>query len=89
VYLDDLLGRRVVAQDGRSAGRIEEVRAERRGDEYEIVEFLLGTGALLERFAIARRFRTPKMRVARWDQVDLDSPATPRLRCPIEALAER
>ena len=69
-------------------GRIEEVRARRRGDEYEVTEYHLGPGALLERFALARRFfgRPVPMLIARWDQVDIHRPETPVLMCAIDEL---
>ena len=48
VYLDDVLGQRVRTADGRVVGRIEEVRAERRANgDHEVVEYHLGSGALL------------------------------------------
>ena len=87
IYLEDLLGRRVLAQDGRSVGRIEELRAERRGHEYELTEYLLGPGALAERLSIRRLFgHAPRTYVVRWNQIDLTTPARPRLTCPVEEL---
>lgn len=88
--VEDLLGRRVTAADGRSAGRIEELRVERKGSEHVVLEFLLGPGALLERLDVRRLFRpAAPLRVVRWDQLDLSRPDEPRLRCSIEELAER
>ena len=88
VHLEDLLGRRVVGKDGGRVGRIEEIRAERRGDEYEVSEFLLGPGALLERLSVVHRLfrRDPRTFVARWDQMDLTSPEHPRLTCSVSDL---
>ena len=88
VHLEDLLGRRVEAEDGRSAGRIEEIRADRRGDEYEVTEYLLGTGALIERLSLVSLLlrREPRTYIVRWDQIDLTSPDRPRLTCSMDDL---
>jgi hypothetical protein len=85
VRLEDLVGRKVRTEEGHVVGRIEEVRAERREDgEHEVTEFHLGTGALLERWAIVARAlgRRPTVIVARWDQLDISRPASPALTCP-------
>jgi sporulation protein YlmC with PRC-barrel domain len=85
VRLEDLLGRRVVAANGRPVGRIEEIRAERRGGEYEVVEYLVGTRAVLERWSVVQDLFGMKGRklVARWNQVDISDPRGPRLTCPL------
>ncbi len=87
--LHELLGRRVAGPDGRTVGRIEEIRAERRGDDHEITEFLLGPGALLERLSVVNRLvgRSRRTLIARWDQLDLSRLDSPRLTCPVEQLA--
>ena len=87
-HLEDLLGRRVARDDGAYVGRIEEVRAERRGDDYEISEYLLGTGALVERLSLTRRLlrRRTKTYIARWDQLDVSRPDRPRLTCSVDEL---
>ena len=89
VRVEELLGRRVFADDERAIGRIEEIRVERRGDAYEVTEYLLGSGALFERFAIVNRWfrRRPRKIVARWNQLDVSRPATPRLLCAPEELS--
>ncbi len=89
VRVEDLLGSRVRTSDGRTVGRIEEIRAERRaGGEHEVVEYHLGPGALLERFALARRMlgRRPQMLIVRWDQIDIRRPEAPVLTCAVEEL---
>ncbi len=88
VRVEDLLGQRVRTAAGDVIGRIEEIRAERHGDDHEVTEYLLGRGALAERFAIAPRFfgRPPTKRVARWDQLDIRRPDRPVLTCPVEEL---
>jgi len=91
VRLEDLIGHRVRTKTGQVVGRIEEVRAVRRGDDYEVIEYHLGPGALLERFAITRRFfrHAVPMLIARWDQLDIHRPERPTLTCPVEALTRR
>jgi hypothetical protein len=73
VRLEDLLGRQVVAPDGAVVGHLEEVRADRKGEQHEVTEYLIGTGALFERLGFVRRWRRrePRMMIARWDQLDI------------------
>lgn len=87
VRVEDLIGQRVRERAGRVIGRIEEIRAEPRGDRYEITEYHLGTGAMLERLAIIRHlFRPSDTIIARWDQIDIQRPDAPVLTCPVEEL---
>jgi sporulation protein YlmC with PRC-barrel domain len=88
VRLEDLLGRRVTDAQGAVVGRIGEVRAERRGDAHEVTEYLLGSGALLERLSIAGHLfkRQTHIIVARWDQIDISRPDAPRLTCAADEL---
>jgi hypothetical protein len=92
VNLEQLLGREVHALNGRRAGRIEELRAEKRGTGYVVTDFVLGPGGLLERMAISfqRTYlgRPHHGQVARWDQVDLSDPEHPRLTCNLDELRE-
>lgn len=88
VRVEDLIGQRVRERSGRVVGRIEEICAEQRGDRYEVTEYHLGTGAMLERLAIIRhlfRLRSDAI-IARWDQIDIQRPDAPVLTCPIEEL---
>ncbi len=89
VRIEELLGRRVCAEGGRAIGRIEDIRIKRRGETYEVTEYLLGSGALFERLAIVPRWlRRPANKiVVRWDQLDVSQPAAPRLLCAPEELA--
>jgi hypothetical protein len=89
--LEQLLGRKVRDGNGTVIGRLEEFRATRNGDAWEVTEFDLGRTALLERLAI-RHFgwlvpghRTAGYR-AKWDQIDLSDPDHPRLTVPLEEL---
>lgn len=87
VRVEDLIGQRVREQSGRVVGRIEEIRAEPRGDRYEVTEYHLGTGAMLERLAIIRHLVRPSDTIiARWDQIDIEHPDAPVLTCPVEQL---
>jgi sporulation protein YlmC with PRC-barrel domain len=91
IRLEDLLGRKVLDAHGAQVGRIEEVRAERRGDVHEVTEYLLGPGALIERMALTARLfrRTPHSYVVRWDQLDLANPHQPALTCDVSELHEK
>ncbi len=93
IHLESLLGTCVLDTQGESIGRIEEVRAEQQGDEWVIVEYHVGTAALLERFsalniglAILRLLGAQKfgggLRVP-WDKLDLSDPKKPRLLCSV------
>ena len=96
IHLELLIGKQVVAQNGRSIGRLEEVRAElnARGDCF-VTEFLVGSYAFLERLSAWRMARAimrtlPLRRNAgyrvRWEQLDLSDPRRPRLLCEVEDL---
>jgi sporulation protein YlmC with PRC-barrel domain len=95
VHIERLLGRRVHGLNGRSIGRLEEVRAVVSGSSVLVSEFLVGSYALFERLSEisigravlkvigARRkggYRIP------WDKLDLTNPARPRLLCKVEEL---
>jgi hypothetical protein len=88
--LEELLGRRVHDASGRVVGRLEEFRATRNGDAWEVTEFDIGREALLERLAIRHFGWVPGQRPAgyraRWDQIDLTDPDQPRLTCGVEEL---
>jgi hypothetical protein len=88
VRVEDLIGQRVRERSGRVVGRIEEICAEQRGDRYEVTEYHLGTGAMLERLAIIRHLfrRRSDAIIARWDQIDVQRRDAPVLTCPIEEL---
>ena len=97
IHLELLLGKRVFAVNGRSIGRLEEVRAElnARGSCF-VTEFLVGSYAFLDRLsalqigrAILRTLhlrRNEGYRV-RWEQLDLSDPQRPQLLCEVEELA--
>jgi hypothetical protein len=96
INLELLLSRRVYALNGKVVGRLEEIRAEVRGAECVVTEYLVGVYAMFERLAawnIGRSIlRTLRVRgkgggyrVA-WHQLDLSDPLRPRLRCPMSEL---
>ena len=92
VNLELLLGRRVLGQDGKNAGHIHEMQAERQGDEWVITEFHIGPTALLSRLS-AFHIAAPLFRLlgadkdlghrVPWDKLDLSDPDKPRLLCAV------
>jgi hypothetical protein len=98
VHVELLLNREVRDPASRRAGRIEEIRAVREGEEIVIEAYHLGPTALMERLAapivqsrllraLGVRHRSHGRR-ARWDQMDLSDPEHPRLTCPVDELAK-
>ena len=98
IHVELLLGRKVRDVDGQSAGRIEEIRAEKRGGECVIKEYLLGRGALLQRLSISGvssvfitllggRNNAATHRVP-WDKLDLSDEHRPRLKCRRDELED-
>jgi sporulation protein YlmC with PRC-barrel domain len=84
IRVDDLLGRRVRDTQGRVVGRIYEMRVEEQGGDLVILEYHLGTRALLQRASIsllklvgAGHAREP--RKVPWNRMDVSDPFHPRL----------
>lgn len=98
LHLELLISRCVFDSLGNRVGRIEEVRAEQQGDNWVILEYLVGVAAIVERlsawnlgtgllhFLGARKLNT-SYRVP-WNQLDLSNPGQPRLICTIGELKE-
>lgn len=89
VRIDRLLGRQVVAANGRSAGRLEEFRAEIRNGEYVITGYVIGVAGLAARLGVGVRalLSLPSTGyIARWDQIDFTNIEMPRLTCPVGEL---
>jgi hypothetical protein len=89
IHLELALGRRVLAKNGRPVGRLEEIRVD---DDWAIIEYLIGSAALLERLSVSALSlfgvsRPGEGYRARWNQVDLTDPRRPRLTCPVDELA--
>ena len=97
VKLELLLGRPVVDADGVRVGRIEEVLAERDGDELLVTEYLIGSYGLFKRLSIfhigvgllrylgGRAYSAKPHRIP-WQKLDLGDEEHPRLTCTIGAL---
>ncbi len=90
VRLDRLIGRKVMTANNRSLGRLEECRAERRGRDWVVAEWIIGPAGLFERLGLGARLVLGAARrysyVAAWDQLDLTDPDHPRLSCAVEEL---
>jgi hypothetical protein len=90
VRLDRVLGRRVLAANNRTVGRIEEFRAERRGTGWVVTAYTIGSAGLWERLGLGARllYGAGKRHgyIARWDQLDLSNADRPRLRCSVDEL---
>jgi len=87
--LDRLLGRRVLAANNRSVGRLEEFRTEQHGTGFVVTEYVIGAAGLLERLGLGVKLLFGRKRtgyVARWDQLDISDPGRPRLTCRAEEL---
>jgi sporulation protein YlmC with PRC-barrel domain len=82
-HIEDLIGAKVRDADGREVGHIYEMVAEERNGELVIVEFHLGSGAVLERVSTSLRsmFGLKQKEPVRvhWDRLDLSDPAKPVL----------
>jgi hypothetical protein len=91
LYLDQLLGRTVVAGNNRRIGRLEEFRSEQRGDYFYIVELVIGSAGLLERLNVGVKAlfgMSGHGKVARWDQIDISDPERLRLTCSVDELRD-
>ncbi|MES1243599.1 MAG: PRC-barrel domain containing protein [Acidobacteriota bacterium] len=87
IHFEMLLGRMVRDPDGVAVGRIFAAHAEIEGGDCVLREFLLGPGALLERFGFPLgRWRPTRVP---WDLLDIADPGHPRLRCSAAELAGR
>jgi hypothetical protein len=90
IRLDRLIGRKVLTANNRSLGRLEECRAEQRGNRWFVTEWMIGTAGLLERLGLGVRMilgmHSRSSYVARWDQLDLTNPDHPRLTCSVDEL---
>jgi len=90
--LQQIIGSRVRDVDGKVVGRIHEARAEVRGADCVITEWLVGPGAMLQRLGIAAgrligiAARDP-LRIP-WDKIDLSDLDDVRLTCRAEELPE-
>jgi hypothetical protein len=77
IHLELLIGRVVRDAAGRRIGRIEEMRAVRRGGVWKVTHFFLGPAGWRARLGLRGGARG-RGRV-RWDALDLSDPERPRL----------
>jgi hypothetical protein len=90
-YLDQLLGRPLVAGNNRPVGRVEEFHCEQDGDVFRIVEVAIGSGGLMERLNVGVKALFgigSGGKLARWDQIDISNPERPRLICTVDELRD-
>lgn len=96
VNVELLLGTKVRDVNGQHVGRIEEFRAEQKGDSCYVESYLIGASALVERLSAWTLVRPIKrMLKARhiysafevpWQQMDLSDPKQPKLKIAKEDL---
>jgi sporulation protein YlmC with PRC-barrel domain len=95
LHVELLLGKKVLALNGQSIGRLEEIYAKTNRNHYFVSEFLVGSYAMLERLAawsigraVLRVLGTKRQEGyrIRWDQLDLSDPERPRLLCDVDEL---
>lgn len=96
IRLQELLGRRVLAKNGRPVGRIEELCAEPHGRDLVVEEVHVGPDAVLERLAASLPVRALRLVIGRkhqrsgyrvkWSQIDLADPRRLRLTCTVDEL---
>jgi hypothetical protein len=89
VRLEQLVGRRVLAANNRSIGRLEDVRAELQDGRCTITEYVIGVAGLFERLGLGVTLLLGGRvsgYIARWDQLDISDPERPRLTCPLADL---
>jgi sporulation protein YlmC with PRC-barrel domain len=84
IHLERIIGEPIFDSTGREIGRLEEVRARRVGEELVVVDFLIGKGALVERFSmqLLGLFGIGRAEglIVPWDAMDLEHLRT---RCPL------
>ncbi|WP_315789289.1 hypothetical protein [Fischerella sp. JS2] len=96
IDFEKLLGRQVVDPTGKTIGRIEEVRAEKQGEEWVMQVYIIGTIGMLERLPtsdiateILYLIGVKKIHggyIVPWEKLDLSDPKKPRLLCSIDEL---
>jgi sporulation protein YlmC with PRC-barrel domain len=89
---DQLLGRRVVAKNGRTIGRLEEYRAAIDGTGCAVQEYVIGPAGLLERLGIAARILlglAQRGYLVHWHQLALSEHGPLRLTCAVAELRPR
>jgi sporulation protein YlmC with PRC-barrel domain len=91
IRLELLIGRKVHDVNGEKVGRIEEIRGEKRGQDFLVEAYLVGASALIQRLAAWTLVRPIRGVLGRsvysmyripWEDLDLSDPHKPRLRTP-------
>lgn len=90
VNVELLVGTQVHDLDGKKVGRIQELRADSRGDNCVVESYLIGASALIERLSawtlvrpIGRALHARKvysLYEVPWQEMDLSDPKKPKLR---------
>jgi sporulation protein YlmC with PRC-barrel domain len=81
--LDRLVGKSVIDRDGKSVGRLHELRVDVNGDDWTVTHALVGVGGLLERLGLALKLivgRSSSPYVVPVDQMDFSDPKQLRIR---------
>jgi hypothetical protein len=91
--LDRLVGRVVYTGNGRRLGRLHDFRAEQRGADWIIIEYVIGTVGLFERLGLAVRLilgmRGRGGYIASWNQLDLTNPEHLKITCAVSELQKQ
>ena len=90
VNVELLVGTQVHDADGEKVGRIQEFRAQSKGDSCVVESYLIGASALIERLSawtlirpVGRALHARKLYSlyeVPWQEMDLSDPKRPRLR---------
>jgi sporulation protein YlmC with PRC-barrel domain len=88
VRIQDLIGRPVLALNGKTIGRLEEIHVEASGPNYDVTHYYVGAGALRDRFGV-HAFPGAHELIVRWDQLEFDDDNAMRLTCSVDELESR
>ena len=95
IHLEEIIGRKVLAINGRHVGRLEEVVGDLEKGQCYITEFRVGRYAVLDRLSawkIGRAFlsmfgmRIKKTYRIPWNRIDFADPRKPKLTCQVSEL---
>lgn len=89
IRIDRMLGRQVIAKNGRRVGRLEEIRVHRSGDRWSVSDYAIGPSGLWQRLGIGARLivgRKPHGYLAAWDQLEISEEGPLLLNCTVDEL---
>ena len=95
INVELLLNKPVFGLNNQRIGRIEEMRAELREGDCYVVEFLIGSYAMVQRLSAYRLgaailglfgSRARQSYVVPWEKLDLSEPSRPRITCKTNQL---